>query len=118
MVKTFDINMLPIQTYRRNARTSVSDAGDLRDDDLFTRSHTTLHVTDGDDGLRIFFRFTSLINPVRNNYYFADTETEAYSILFNARNIILIFLKSSSFFPNTIFFKKNFLLYALPGAYC
>ncbi|KAL4107602.1 hypothetical protein QTP88_017926 [Uroleucon formosanum] len=53
----------------------------LGDDDLFARAHTTLHVTDGDDGLRIFFRFTSQIFPVRNNYYFADTTIKAYILL-------------------------------------
>lgn len=57
----------------------------LGDDDLFARAHTTLHVTDGDDGLRIFFRFTSQIFPVRNNYYFADTTIKAYSIIQRVR---------------------------------
>lgn len=89
------------------------------DDDLFARAHTTLHVTDRDDGLRIFVRLTSQIIPVRNNYYFADTATKAYSILFNACDIILFFVKIVFVFsPAQFFIKINFLFNALPGAYC
>lgn len=46
---------------------------------LFARAHTTLHVTDEGEGLRIFLSFHLSDLPVCNNYYFTDTAVTVYS---------------------------------------